>query len=243
MPTALTSSYDFGSCSNPGIIYGFGFDSQSRYAFEPVNLTQFPHNSSLDIATIESYICNHLATVCGASTQAQSACQNAYNMYSGYEGQNAADSWNSVLNVTFEIDPLTYTSRITSADMTSTNLVTGQPASPTSTPEVSIGQSNSGSTDSTLTMGITTSTDYTQTATRKATSGIDVVNTPVSSTAHTASGQTQGQTGASASAVPANSNGSPFVPQYQTPLNLASRINVKSLVLGLLAIIALFTTA
>ena len=91
--------YDFGSCSNPGIFYGYGLDYQSQYAFEPSDQNQFPHGASPDIATVESFICKRLRDTCHASSDAQKACNGAFDAYSGLAGQNAADVWNVALGL------------------------------------------------------------------------------------------------------------------------------------------------
>lgn len=95
-PTA--DSY-FGSCDNPGIIYGYGSDGLSQYGFKPADQTQFSRGASPDIADVESFICNQLRDTCHASAAAQRTCNDAFNAYSGLAGQNAADVWNIALGL------------------------------------------------------------------------------------------------------------------------------------------------
>ena len=121
-----TYGYNFGSCSNPGIVYGYGLDGESQYAFEPADQTQFPRGASPDIASVESFICKRLRDTCQATEEAKTACDEAFDAYSGLAGQNAADVWNIALGL-----PAT-----TQASTTTTVTVTST-ASPTSSPSSS----------------------------------------------------------------------------------------------------------
>jgi hypothetical protein len=119
-----TSGYNFGSCSNPGIFYGWGLDGESQYAFEPADQNQFPHGASPDIATVESFICNRLRAPCNATAEAQNACNDAFNAYSGLAGQNAADVWNIALGLPPTTQALTTTTLTVASTASSTSSLT-----------------------------------------------------------------------------------------------------------------------
>lgn len=97
--SATSTVYSFGSCSNPAIIYAYGLDGRTDYSFEPANMTQFTHGSSLDIATIESFMCDRFRDTCHVPDDTQAACTAAFNAYSGLAGQKAADAWNLALGL------------------------------------------------------------------------------------------------------------------------------------------------
>ena len=92
-------SFDFGSCSSPGIQYGYNIDGSQLYGYAPLNGTDFPHGWSPDIATIESFICNRLQSPCNAPPETVQRCQEAFNLYSGLSGDNAVASWNVALGL------------------------------------------------------------------------------------------------------------------------------------------------
>ena len=99
-PTPVpTSGGAFGSCNNPGIVYWYGLDGTSGNGFAPADETQFPRTASSDIANIESFICHQLVVACNANALGQLLCDNAFNLYSGLNGQNAADVWNVALGL------------------------------------------------------------------------------------------------------------------------------------------------
>jgi hypothetical protein len=108
-PTSTTSLYNFGTCNNPAIVYGYALDGESQYAFEPANQSQFPRGASPDIASVESFICRRLRDKCDASDEAQQACNDTFNAYSGLAGQNAADVWNIALGLPVTTLPVTTT--------------------------------------------------------------------------------------------------------------------------------------
>lgn len=107
--TSTASIYNFGTCSNPGIVYGYALDGESQYSFEPADQSQFPRGASPDIASVESFICRRLCDKCDASDEAQQACNDAFNAYSGLAGQNAADVWNIALGLPVTTLPVTTT--------------------------------------------------------------------------------------------------------------------------------------
>jgi hypothetical protein len=121
------SSYNFGSCSNPGIVYGYGLDGESQYAFEPADKSQFPRGASPDIASVESFICERLRDACHATAEAQKVCNDAFDAYSGLAGQNAADVWNIALGLpattrSFTTTTLTVTSTWSSVSSLTSSL-------------------------------------------------------------------------------------------------------------------------
>lgn len=152
------SGYNFGSCSNPGIIYGYGLDGESQYAFQPADQNQFPCGASPDIASVESCICNRLQDTCHATGEAQNACNEAFDAYSGLAGQNAADVWNIALGLPATTQSLTtttvtvtsttssLTSRFTSVTTTTTTTQSqglGGPATITATVTSTVGSGGS----------------------------------------------------------------------------------------------------
>jgi hypothetical protein len=119
------SGYDFGSCTNPGIVYGYGLDGQSQFAFTPADQEQFPYGASPDIASVESFICKRLQDTCHATPEAEKACNEAFDAYSGLAGQNAADVWNIALGLPNIGEALT----TTTTTVTWTELSTSGPTS------------------------------------------------------------------------------------------------------------------
>ena len=91
----------FGSCSDPSI-YNSTFDNSHRNGYLPVNIDDFPHGWSPDIASIESFICNRLESPCNAPAETIQRCRDAFNRYSGLSGQNAIEAWNVALGVSDE---------------------------------------------------------------------------------------------------------------------------------------------
>jgi hypothetical protein len=93
------AALDFGTCSDPAIIFGGPFDGRTEESFEPANLSDFNHGSADGIAIIASFICGQLSTSCKASADAVSACTSAETAASSATGQAAADAFNSALGV------------------------------------------------------------------------------------------------------------------------------------------------
>ncbi|KAK5047591.1 hypothetical protein LTR84_006688 [Exophiala bonariae] len=92
-------SLDFGSCTNPAIVFGPGFDGRKEDSFQPADKTQFTHGSALDIDTISAFMCDRFNDRCQASKEAIAACASARGATKGKTGQAAADAWNSALGV------------------------------------------------------------------------------------------------------------------------------------------------
>lgn len=68
------SALDFGSCSNPTIEFGAGFDGRKDNSFRPVNSADFNHGSALNIKVIADFICQQLNDKCKASAATIIAC-------------------------------------------------------------------------------------------------------------------------------------------------------------------------
>ena len=100
-------AYDFGTCSNPGIIYNPPSPNQNSGGFSPINTNEFPHDFTTDIASLESYICSRLqSSNCKASDDAIQACESAFWNYAGLAGQAAASQWNHALGLDDQGHPL-----------------------------------------------------------------------------------------------------------------------------------------
>ena len=90
---------DFGSCSDPSIVFGFNLSDSGRWGYQASNSQDFPHGWSPDIATIESFICNRLESPCNAPSATVALCRGAFNDLSGLSGQNAVDAWAHALRL------------------------------------------------------------------------------------------------------------------------------------------------
>jgi hypothetical protein len=121
--TSVTSSpasvLDFGTCTDPAIIFGFGFDGRNTDAFEPANKASFNHGSALNIGVIASFICGQLQSPCNAAADAISACAAAQAAAATQTGQAAADAFNAALGVSAGAASTVATSSVTSPAATS----------------------------------------------------------------------------------------------------------------------------
>ena len=90
---------DFGACTDPAIVFGFGFDGRNTDAFEPANKASFNHGSALNIGVITSFICGQLQSACKAGEDAISACAAGQTAAAAQTGQAAADAFNAALGV------------------------------------------------------------------------------------------------------------------------------------------------
>lgn len=148
-----TSGYNFGRCSNPGIVYAYGLDGESQYAFEPADQKQFPHGASADIASVESFICQRLQDNCDATADAQKACNEAFEAYSGLAGQNAADVWNIALGLPTMRPVLTTTTTTVTWTGLSTSGPTSITTTTTTTQDQGLGDSGTITATATATVG------------------------------------------------------------------------------------------
>ena len=90
---------NFGSCSDPSIAFGLGFDGRDQDSFQPSNTQEFTHGSALNAGVITSFICGQLESKCKASADAVAACQKGATAAGAATGQAAADAFNGALNV------------------------------------------------------------------------------------------------------------------------------------------------
>ncbi|KAH8893408.1 hypothetical protein GQ53DRAFT_763707 [Thozetella sp. PMI_491] len=94
VPRAL----NFGTCSDPTIIFKAGLDGRNTDAFIANDQTDFNHGSALNIAVIAGFICQRLGSPCKADAAAQSACSAASQAaVATSQDQAAADVFNSML--------------------------------------------------------------------------------------------------------------------------------------------------
>lgn len=98
--TSPASALDFGTCTDPAIVFGFGFDGRNTDSFEPANKASFNHGSALGIGVITSFICGQLQSACKAGADAISACAAGQTAAAAQTGQAAADAFNAALGVT-----------------------------------------------------------------------------------------------------------------------------------------------
>lgn len=90
---------DFGSCSNPSIIFAEGLDGRKEAAFAPAEGSEFSHGSALNIGIISSFICGQLQSACKADAATVAACNDGAAAASGLRGQAAADAFNAALGL------------------------------------------------------------------------------------------------------------------------------------------------
>ncbi|MCJ1310139.1 hypothetical protein MMC25_003800 [Agyrium rufum] len=98
--TSTSSTLDLGTCSNPTIIFGAGFDGRTESSFEPANKTDFQHGSADKIAVVASFICQQLADKCKASAATVTKCTAGSKAAeaAGVVGQGAADAFNAAFS-------------------------------------------------------------------------------------------------------------------------------------------------
>ena len=68
------AALNFGSCTDPSILFEFGLDGRTEEAFIASNQADFNHGSALNIGVIASFICQRLGSPCNAAADAISAC-------------------------------------------------------------------------------------------------------------------------------------------------------------------------
>ncbi|KAJ5893205.1 hypothetical protein N7504_009896 [Penicillium tannophilum] len=88
---------DYGTCSDPTILYEYGLDGRTDYSYTTQNQNDFPFGSSPDISTPQDLICNRLRSPCNAPQATIDQCYAAREATSGMTGQEAADTWNSLM--------------------------------------------------------------------------------------------------------------------------------------------------
>ncbi|KAG8976350.1 hypothetical protein FRB90_009228, partial [Tulasnella sp. 427] len=96
--TSSASALDFGSCSNPTIEFGAGFDGRKDNSFRPVDSAEFNHGSALNIKVIADFICQQLNDKCKAPAATIAACQSGETAAIAKGAvQAAADAFNAAL--------------------------------------------------------------------------------------------------------------------------------------------------
>jgi hypothetical protein len=88
---------DYGTCSDPTILWEYGLDGRTDYSYTTQNQVDFPFGSSPDIFTPEDLICNRLKSPCNAPQATIDQCYAAEEATAGMTGQEAADTWNSLM--------------------------------------------------------------------------------------------------------------------------------------------------
>lgn len=93
------NALDFGSCSDPSIIFEEGLDGRSEAAFAPANSADFSQGSANNVNIITSFICGQLESACGADEAAVAACQEGQAAADGLQAQEAVNAFNSALGL------------------------------------------------------------------------------------------------------------------------------------------------
>ncbi|CAK7222391.1 hypothetical protein SBRCBS47491_004850 [Sporothrix bragantina] len=94
------AALDFGSCSDPTILFEAGLDGRNTEAFIASDQTDFNHGSALNIAVIAGFICQRLGSPCNAPADVQASCTAASAAaVATTQDQAAADAFNNALGV------------------------------------------------------------------------------------------------------------------------------------------------
>ncbi|CAK7241370.1 MAG: hypothetical protein STHCBS139747_002831 [Sporothrix thermara] len=94
------AALDFGSCSDPSIVFEAGLDGRNTEAFIANDQTDFNHGSALNIAVIAGFICQRLGSPCNAPADVQASCTAASAAaVATTQDQTAADVFNNALGV------------------------------------------------------------------------------------------------------------------------------------------------
>ncbi|KAG8758758.1 hypothetical protein FRC12_009928 [Ceratobasidium sp. 428] len=94
---ALATTPNFGTCSNPTIVFGVGFDGRTEASFQPANKASFNHDSALNPKIITQSICDTLVGPCNANKPAIDSCKAAQAASTDLTGQEAADAFNAAV--------------------------------------------------------------------------------------------------------------------------------------------------
>lgn len=97
--SAAAAALDFGDCANPAIEFAAAADRGGANAFQAADQADFNHGSANNINVISDFICQQLASSCGAAQDAVDACDEAKAAADGLSGQAAADAFNDALGV------------------------------------------------------------------------------------------------------------------------------------------------
>jgi hypothetical protein len=97
----VAASPSFGKCSAPEIIFQTGLDNRKETAFEPKDLTSFPHTSAQNINIISQFICDTFTNSCGANAAAKSLCTQAQAAASAAPAKTGAqaDAFNAIFGI------------------------------------------------------------------------------------------------------------------------------------------------
>lgn len=68
---------DFGSCTDPSIVFEEGLEGRDQAAFIASNQDDFKHGPALNIGVIASFVCGQLGSSCKAGEAAIAACATA----------------------------------------------------------------------------------------------------------------------------------------------------------------------
>ncbi|KZV99530.1 hypothetical protein EXIGLDRAFT_762621 [Exidia glandulosa HHB12029] len=99
---AVAGALNFGSCSDPSVIFGAGLDGRkaTEFSFLPNNLQEFNHNSALNPDIIYQFQCDTLVNKCGFKREDAifSTCQQARTTAAALGPKGAsADKFNELL--------------------------------------------------------------------------------------------------------------------------------------------------
>lgn len=98
-PLRKRQGLDFGSCTDPTIQFGVGFDGRKEASFAPSNNADFNHGSAQRIGIISSFICQRLRDSCKAPADTVAACEAANTAaLAATQDQAAADVFNQALS-------------------------------------------------------------------------------------------------------------------------------------------------
>lgn len=94
------ASSDFGSCTDPSILFSDSLPDRQGSGFIASNQDDFNHGSALNIGVIASFICQRLSDSCGASADVLANCDTAQTAAkAATQDQSAADAFNNALGV------------------------------------------------------------------------------------------------------------------------------------------------
>lgn len=94
---ALATTPNFGTCTNPTIEFGVGFDGRTEASFQPVNKTSFNHGSALNPTIITTFVCDTFVNSCNANKPAIDNCTAAKAAITGLTGQAVVDAFNAAV--------------------------------------------------------------------------------------------------------------------------------------------------
>ncbi|CAE6471140.1 unnamed protein product [Rhizoctonia solani] len=94
---ALATTPNFGTCTNPTMEFGVGFDGRTEASFQPANKADFNHGSALNPTIIATAICDTFVNSCNANKPAIDNCAAAKAAITGLTGQAVADAFNAAV--------------------------------------------------------------------------------------------------------------------------------------------------